>query len=228
MNPAPFASRITGTGSAFPETRVTNHDLSKTLDTNDEWIRERTGIEERRISRVGDPNETNSALGYKASIQALEMAGKKADDIDLIIFSTCTPEKLLPSTACLLQSKLGAKRAWALDINAGCSGFVNAVSIADQYLSTGQYKTALVVGADLLSAFTNWTDRGSCILFGDAAGAAVMERVPASSTSRIISTHLGSDGSLGDLFFIEAGGSWMEVSADALATHKNKMNMKGR
>ena len=223
-----FAARISGTGSAFPERRVTNDDLSKTLDTNDAWIRERTGISERRISVTGKPEEFNSSLGLRAAQRALEMAGKAATDIDQIIYATCTPDTLLPSTACWLQQKLGATRAWGIDMNAACSGFVFGVSTAEQLIRSGHVKTSLVVGADTLSAFTNWEDRGSCILFGDGAGAVVVERTDANAKSRILGSHLGSDGNLWELFHIPAGGSNLEITPERYEQKLHKMHMKGK
>ncbi len=225
----PYASRITGTGSAFPEKRLTNDDLSKLVETNDEWIRERTGITERRVARP-DLNEAdkNSSLGALAATRALEMAGKRAEDIDLILYATCTPDTLIPSTACWLQKKIGAKNAWALDVNAACSGFVFALSSADSFIRNGQFKTALVVGGDLLSRFTNWDDRGSCILFGDGVGAMVVERTNPSDKHRICSSHLGSDGTLWDYFHIVAGGSNLPATPELLEQKLDKMQMKGR
>lgn len=225
----PFASRITGTGAAFPEKRLTNDDLSKLVETNDEWIRERTGITERRIARP-DLNEAdkNSSLGAAAATRALEMAGKRAEDIDLILYATCTPDTLIPSTACWLQKKIGASKAWALDMNAACSGFVFALSTADSFIRSGQFKTALVVGGDLLSRFTNWDDRGSCILFGDGVGAMVVERTSATDNHRIYSSHLGSDGTLWDTFHIVAGGSNLPLTPELLEQKQDKMQMKGR
>jgi 3-oxoacyl-[acyl-carrier-protein] synthase III len=223
-----YASRITGTGSAFPETRLTNDDLMKQIETSDEWIRERTGIQERRIVRPGTESERNSSLGARAAMQALEMAGKRPEDIDLILYSTCTPDTLIPSTACWVQKKLGAKRAWALDLNAACSGFVFGVATADSFIRNGQFKTALVIGADILSAFTNWDDRGSCILFGDGAGAAIIERTDATNPRRILSAHLGSDGEQWELFYVPAGGSNQAVTPDMHEQKCDKMRMKGR
>jgi 3-oxoacyl-[acyl-carrier-protein] synthase-3 len=231
MNPSslPFASRITGTGSAFPEKRLTNDDLSKLVETNDEWIRERTGISERRIARPDlYESEKNSSLGAVAATRALEMAGKRAEDIDLILYATCTPDTLIPSTACWLQKKIGATQAWALDVNAACSGFVFALSTADSFIRNGQFKTALVVGGDLLSRFTNWDDRGSCILFGDGVGAMVVERTSATDSHRIYSSHLGSDGTLWDTFHIVAGGSNLPLTPELLEQRQDKMQMKGR
>lgn len=223
-----LASRICGTGSAFPEHRVTNHDLSKTLDTNDEWIRERTGIIERRLSERGNPAEQNSSLGYQASLRALEMAGKTAADVDAIFYATCTPDTPVPATACWLQQKLGANKAWAIDLNAACSGFVFGLSMADQYIQTGQIQTALVIGAEVLSSITNWEDRSSAILFGDGAGAVVVEKTSAESPHRILSSHLRTDGSLWDLFYIPAGGSSLPITPEIQAQKKDKMFMKGR
>jgi 3-oxoacyl-[acyl-carrier-protein] synthase-3 len=223
-----FASKLTGTGSAFPQNVVTNDDLSKTLDTNDEWIRERTGIRQRRVARPGELADRNSSLGAAAATRALEMAGKSASDIDLILYATCTPDTLIPSTACWLQNKIGATRAWALDLNAACSGFVFALATADNFIRAGQFKTALVVGADLLSAFTNWQDRGSCIIFGDGAGAAVVERTTTDDPSRILSSHLGSDGNYWDLFHIVGGGSNQPITTENVTQNLDKMQMKGR
>ena len=226
---SPFASKITGTGSAFPENRVTNDDLAKRgLETNDEWIRERTGIRERRISRPGFEGEHNSSLGLRAATRALEMAGKRPEDIDQILYATCTPDTLIPSTACWLQKKLGAKKAWAMDVNGACSGFVFGVGTADQFIRSGATRTALVVGGDVLSTFTNWEDRGSCILFGDGAGAVVIEQTAADSPNRVLSSHMGSDGELWDFFHVVAGGSNQEVTAEMRAAKLDKMQMKGR
>ena len=220
----PFAARITGTGAAHPEQALTNDELSQRIETSDEWIRERTGIRERRISKPGLESEFNSALGTRAALRALEMAGKRPEDIDAILVATCT---LIPSTACWIQQKLGAQRAWAMDINAACSGFVYAISVANQYISTGLYKTILVIGSETLSSFTNWQDRSSCILFGDGAGAVVLEQVPTDSPRKILSSHMRSDGRLWDLFHIVAGGSRMETTAEVHAAGLDKMQMKG-
>ena len=225
---SPFAARITGTGSAFPKRRVTNHDLSKTLDTNDEWIRERTGIVERRLSEAGNPAEQNSSLGFRAATLALEMAGKKPEDIDMILYATCSPDTLIPSTSCWLQNKLGATRAWGQDINAACSGFIYGLATADQFLRSGHAKTALVVGGEVLSTMVNWEDRGSAILFGDGAGAAILERTSANSPHRLISSHMRTDGTLWELFHMPAGGSNMEVTPERHAQKLDKMSMKGK
>lgn len=216
------AARIIGIGSAFPEKHLTNAELIRMLarhdiDTSDQWILERTGIRERRIANVENEAETNSSLGTRAARKALKMAGRKAEDIDQIIYATCSPDTLLPSTACWLQKKLGAHNAWSMDINAACSGFIYGLVTAQQFILTGQAQTVLVVGGEVLSQITNWSDRSSCILFGDAAGAVIVERVPARSRQRILSSHLTSNGSLSALFYVPAGGSNLEVTPERYA-----------
>lgn len=228
MSNTMYASKITGTGSGFPSRRVTNQDLSKFVDTTDEWIRERTGISERRLVEKGNPADLNSSLGYKSAQQALEMAGKTAADIDAIFYATCSGDTLVPSTACWLQQKLGATRAWGIDLNAACSGFVFGVSMADQYIKTGMVKTALVVGTDVTSAFVNWKDRSSCVLFGDGSGAAVIERTDPTSHSRILSSHLQTDGALWEVFHMPAGGSAMEITPEVHELGLDKYHMKGK
>lgn len=223
-----YAAKITGTGSGFPETRVTNDDLSRRVETNDAWIRERTGIAERRLSRPGVVSEQNSSLGARAAMNALEMAGKRPEDIDAILYSTSSPDTPIPSAACRFQHKIGAKNAWALDVNAACSGFVYAMSVADQFIKTGHARTVLVVGADVLSSYVNWQDRGTCILFADGAGAAVVERTDANDPHRILSTHLKSDGHLAEMLQTIAGGSNLEVTPDVHAQKLDKIQMNGR
>ncbi|MBW2605280.1 MAG: ketoacyl-ACP synthase III [Deltaproteobacteria bacterium] len=228
-----FAAKITGTGSAFPKKRITNDSIVQKLSesgitTSDQWIRERTGICERRFSAVDKPEEHNSSLGFSAAQKALEMAEKSPQSIDQIIYATCSPDTLLPSTACWLQHKLGADQAWAMDINAACSGFVYGLSTAEKFIQSGQVKTALVVGGEVLSPILNWEDRNSCILFGDGAGAAVVEQVSSDSSHRILHSHLRSDGNLWDLLYVPAGGSNMEVTPERYAQKLNKLTMKGR
>ena len=174
-----FAARITGTGSAFPKNRVTNSNIVTKLgelgiETSEEWIRERTGIYERRISNLENPKEQNSSLAFSAAQKALDMAGKSPEDIDQIIYATCSPDTPLPSSACWLQHKMGAFKAWAMDINAACSGFIYGLATAEQFIRSGQVTTSLVVGAEVLNPILNWEDRNSCILFGDGAGAAIV------------------------------------------------------
>lgn len=228
-----FAARITGTGSAFPKKRVTNNDIVQKLSklgvsTSDEWIRERTGICERRISDFENPEEHNSSLGFSAAQKALEMAGKSPQSIDQIIYATCSPDMPLPSTACWLQHKIGANRAWAMDINAACSGFIYGLSTAEKFIQAGQVKTALVVGGEVLNPILNWEDRNSCILFGDGAGAAVVEQVSSNSSHRILYSHFRSDGNLWDLLYVPAGGSNMELTPERYAQKLNKLKMKGK
>ncbi|MFO7970922.1 MAG: beta-ketoacyl-ACP synthase III [Desulfobacterales bacterium] len=228
-----FAARVTGTGSAFPKNRMSNAGIVKRLaklgvQTSDTWIRERTGIRERRVSDVENPAEQNSSLGFSAAQNALKMAEKSAEDIDQIIYATCSPDTLLPSTACWLQHKLGASKAWAMDINAACSGFIYGLATADKFIQTGQVKTSLVVAGEVLSPLVNWEDRTTCILFGDGAGAAVVERVPSDSTHRILSSQLLSNGNLWDFIWVPAGGSNMEVNPERYSRKLHKIKMKGR
>lgn len=163
--------RITGTGSALPEKIVTNFELQNLVETSDEWIRERTGIAERRIST----GETVSSLSAEACIKALEMVGRQPEEVDLILVATCSPELLLPCCACQVQDRIGAVKAVAFDVNAACSGFLFALNTAYAYLQTGIYQNALIVGSEVLSKLVDWTDRGTCVLFGDGAGAAFVE-----------------------------------------------------
>ncbi len=228
-----YHARITGTGSAFPKQRVTNEDIANKLakldiDTNDNWIQSRTGIRERRYSDLNNPDEHNSSIGVAAAKKALEMAGKTPADINQIIYATCSPDTLIPSTACWLQHKIDAPHAWAMDINAACSGFVYGIATAEQFIRSGQTQTALVVGAEVMHPFMNWQDRSSCILFGDAAGAAIVERCDLDSPRRILSSHLLSDGNLWELLYIPAGGSSMEVTPGRFSKNLHKMRMYGK
>ena len=181
--------KITGTGSALPEKIVTNFDLQELVETSDEWIQKRTGIAQRRIST----GETVSVLAAKACERALEMAGKTAAEVDMILVATCSPELLLPCCACQVQDLIGAADAVAFDLNAACSGFLFALNTANAYLQTGVYKNALIVGSEVLSKLVDWKDRGTCILFGDGAGAAVL----AAAEGRNFRGVLHSDGSKG-------------------------------
>ncbi|MBW2443016.1 MAG: ketoacyl-ACP synthase III [Deltaproteobacteria bacterium] len=228
-----YAARITGTGSAFPERRMTNDDVARKLtefglETSDQWIQERTGIVERRISNVGNEAERNSSLAARAAIKALEMAGRQAEEIDQIIYATCSPDTPLPSTACWLQQKIGAHRAWVMDINAACSGFIYGVVTAEQFIRSGHSRTVLVIGAEVLSHYINWQDRTICILFGDGAGAAVVERVAPRSRRRVLASYLSSDGTLSELLIVPAGGSALEVTPERYAQNLHKIRMSGR
>jgi 3-oxoacyl-[acyl-carrier-protein] synthase-3 len=192
-------SRIIGTGSYLPARVLTNQELEKTVDTTDEWIRERTGIEERHIAAEG---ETTCDLAEWAARRAMDAAGITPADIDLIIVATTTPDRIFPSTACLLQQRLDNHGSAAFDVQAVCTGFVYALGIADKFIRTGSAKRALVVGAETLSRIVDWSDRGTCVLFGDGAGAVILE---ASDEPGILSTHLHADGSYSDLLTVPGG-----------------------
>lgn len=228
-----FRARITGTGSAFPKKRFTNDDIVKKLEkfglkTSDAWIKERTGIHERRLSDIDDVKERNSSLAAAATHQALEMAGRTPEDIDQIIYATCTPDTLIPSSGCWLQKKIGASRAWAMDINAACSGFIYGLVTADQFIRTGKMKTVLVVGAEVMSSIINWEERNSCILFGDGAGVAVVEQVEADSKQCILTSSLSSDGNLWELLYVPAGGSNLETTPERYSKNLHKLTMNGK
>jgi 3-oxoacyl-[acyl-carrier-protein] synthase-3 len=192
-------SRIVGTGSYLPEKVLTNADLEKMVDTNDEWIVSRSGIRERHIAADG---ETTGDLAFQAATRALEAAGMQGSDIELVVLGTTTPDIIFPSTACLLQHRIGANGCPAFDVNAACSGFVYALSIADQFIRSGMVKNALVVGAETLSRMIDWSDRGTCVLFGDGAGAVVLK---ADSEPGIISTHMHADGGKKELLYNPKG-----------------------
>jgi len=192
-------SKIIGTGSYLPEKIVTNADLEKVLDTTDEWIRDRTGISERRIARKG---ETSGDMAEVAAQRAMKAAGVDPSEIGLLIVGTTTPDLVFPSTACLLQARLGLPDCGAMDVNAACSGFMYALSIADKYIRCGDVKKALVIGVDKLSAMTDWNDRGTAVLFGDGAGAVVLE---ASDEVGILSTHIHAAGRHSDLLSVDVG-----------------------
>jgi len=215
-------ARITGTGSYAPKKVITNHDLEKLVDTSDDWITERTGIKERRIAEKG---QNTSDLAYEASRKALKAAGLEADELDLILGATMTPDMILPSMSCVLQEKLGARKAAAFDLYAACSGFIYGMSVADAFIRSGMYKNVLLVGAEILSRFTDWEDRSTCILFGDGAGAVVLQRH--AGKRGILSTHLHSDGSLGDLLHVPAGGAQHPASHDTIRKRMHFIRMKG-
>ena len=192
-------ARIAGTGSYLPEKVLTNDDLAKLVDTSDEWIAARTGIRERHVAAEG---ETTSDLAYQASLRALEAAGVEAGELDLIIMGTTTPDLIFPSAACLLQHKLGANGCPAFDVNAACSGFIYALTIADKFIRSGAARTALVVGSETLTRMLDWSDRGTCVLFGDGAGAVVLK---ADAETGILSTHMHADGGKKELLWNPVG-----------------------
>lgn len=215
-------SRIISTGSFVPEHTVTNHDLEKLVDTSDEWITERTGIRERRIVNGA---QAASDLAYEASKKALKRAQLKAKDIDLIIVATVSGDMPFPSTACFLQSRLGAKNAAAFDLNAACSGFIYNLHIAQSLIKTGMHKRILVVGTEVLSKFTDWHDRSTCVLFGDGAGAVILEGTK--ERRGIYSTHIYSDGNLSELIILPGGGSRHPASSQSIRRKLHFMKMKG-
>ncbi len=215
-------SRIISTGSFLPEKVLTNHDLEKMVDTSDEWIIERTGIKERRIA---SENQAASDLAHEASKVALERAALKAKDIDLIIAATVTGDMPFPSTACILQDKLGSKKAAAFDINAACSGFLYGLYIADGFIRSGMHKRILVVGTEVLSKITDWNDRTTCVLFGDGAGAAIVE--PTKENRGIISMSINSDGNMWDLLHMPGGGSRLPASRESVDKGLHYIKMKG-
>jgi len=211
-------SRITGTGGYLPEKILTNHDLEKMVDTSDEWITDRTGIKKRHIA--GD-NETTCDLAEHAARAAIDAAGIDLQSIDLIVVATTTPDRVFPSTACLLQDRLGVRGCAAFDVQAVCTGFIYAMTVADKFIKSGTHKRALVVGAETLSRIIDWTDRGTCVLFGDGAGAVIME---ASETAGIMSTHIHADGSYKDLLTVPAG---VSQGYDQLINGTAYMTMQG-
>ncbi len=215
-------ARIIGTGSYVPKKVLTNHDLEKMVETSDEWIVERTGIKERRICERG---QSTSDLAYEASVRALKAAGIGAQDLDVIIVGTLTPDTHMPSMGCVLQARLHARKAAAFDIYAACSGFLYGLSVADAFIRSGMHGTILVIGAEALSRYTDWKDRTTCVLFGDGAGAVVLQRH--AGKRGILSTHLHSDGSFGDLLHIPAGGATHPASHDTVDRGQHYIKMKG-
>lgn len=214
--------RIISTGSYVPENVITNHDLEKIVDTSDEWITERAGIKERRIV---NGNQAASDLACEAASAALKRAHLKSRDIDLIVVATISGDMPFPSTACILQSKLGAKNAAAFDLNAACSGFIYGLHIANSFIKSGSHSRILLVGSEVLSKFTDWQDRTTCILFGDGAGAVIIE---ATKEKRgILSTHIKSDGSLSELICLPGGGSRYPCSRDSIMKKLHFIKMKG-
>ncbi len=232
MNPPPPPARnvkakrtvsIIGTGSYLPERVLTNADLEKMVETNDEWIVSRTGIKERRIAA---DDESTSDLAAKAALSAMQNAGITADEIDLILVATVTPDMFFPSTACFVQTKIGAKNAACFDVSAACSGFLYAVEIAQQFITSHTYDTILVIGAEKLSSIVDWTDRNTCVLFGDGAGAAILRH--RGGGHGVISTFMGSDGGLSDILYIPGGGSKFPITKDNADQRLNCIKMNGK
>jgi len=216
-------AHITGWGMAVPEAILTNADLEKMVETSDEWITSRTGIRERRIAAK---NESTASLAARAGLRALESTSLAARQLDLIIVASASPEHLFPATACLVQDALGATRAGAFDLSAACSGFIYAVQMAAQSIRTGAIDSALVIGAETLSRLVNWEDRETCVLFGDGAGAFVLEA--RDTPGGVLSGVLRSDGSGGSLLTVPAGGSRMPASVETLERNLHTIHMNGR
>jgi len=214
---------IIGTGSYLPERVLSNHDLEKLVETSDEWITSRTGIKERRIAAE---DEHTSDLAAKAGFSALENAGISAEEVDLILVATITPDMFFPSTACFVQSKIGAKNAACFDVSAACSGFLYAIEIAQQFITSHTYDTILVIGADKLSSILDWTDRNTCVLFGDGAGAAVLRH--RGGGHGVISTFMASDGGLSDILYIPGGGSRFPITKENADSRLNCIKMNGK
>ncbi|MCK5145170.1 ketoacyl-ACP synthase III [bacterium] len=215
-------AKILGTGSALSGKVLSNFDLEKMVDTNDEWIRERTGIERRYILEEG---KANSDLAAPAAEEALKEAGLVAEDLDMIIIATITPDTSFPSTACRVQAKIGAKNAAAMDVAAACSGFIYGLTLANSLIATGAAKHVLVIGSEVLSRITDWEDRGTCILFGDGAGAAVLG--PSEGDKGILSAYIKADGRLGDLLHLPGGGSLNPATHETVDQRLHYIKMEG-
>jgi len=224
INKPLYDAKISGTGSYLPTKRINNLYFEKRLDTSDEWIRTRTGMWERRW--VND-KQAASDLAYEASKKALKAAGLKAKDLDLIIVGTISPDHPFPSTACILQKKLGIKNIPAFDLSAGCTGFVYAMTVAAQFVQNGTYEHVLVVGVEILSRITNMSDRNTAILFGDGAGAAIISKAKKEMSSRIMDYHITADGSEYELLIQEAGGSRMPASHESVEKNLHTVYMEG-
>jgi 3-oxoacyl-[acyl-carrier-protein] synthase-3 len=213
---------IIGTGICLPTRILSNQDLEQMVETNDEWITERTGIKERRIAAA---EEATVDLAERAARQALERAGVRAEDLDLIILATATPDRFVPPAACLVQHRLGAKNAFAFDLNAACSGFLYGLAVGSQFINSRSSRYILVIGAETLSRIIDWSDRNTCILFGDGAGAAVLG--PAKEKEGLLSFYMRSDGSGEDLLQVPAGGSRLPASHQTVAEGLHFIKMKG-
>lgn len=219
----PIYAHVTGWGMAVPDRIMTNQELEKIVDTNDEWIRSRTGIVERRIA---GPDQTTATLAVDAAFHALRMANFPPARLDLIIVATSSPEHLFPATACLVQDRIGATNAGAFDLSAACSGFIYALNMAAQAIRSGSIQTALVIGSETLSRIVNWQDRDTCILFGDGAGAFILQASP--DPGGVLSAVMRSDGSGGDLLSIPAGGSRLPTTRETVENGLHYIQMNGR
>lgn len=217
-----FTAGIIATGSYLPSKILTNSELETMIETTDEWIITRTGIKERRIAAK---DEATSDLATKAALKAMEAGNVKPEEIDLIIVATVTPDMVFPSTACLVQKNIGATKAAAFDLEAACTGFIYGTAMADQMVKTGFYKKVLVIGAETLSRIVDWSDRNTCVLFGDGAGAAIIGQVP--EGSGILANYLGADGNGGEFLKLPAGGSRLSTTEDTLKSRLHYINMKG-
>ncbi len=215
---------IIGTGSYAPEKILTNDDLARIVDTSDEWITTRTGIKQRRI---GAKDELTSDMAAKAALRALEQAQVPASEVELLIVATATPDMVFPATACFVQKKIGASNAACLDVSAACAGFLFAVEIAQQFITSQTYDTVLVIGADKLTAITNWTDRNTCVLFGDGAGAALLGHRDGTAHG-VISTYMGSDGAFSDILFMPGGGTKTPITKENAHLHLQTIHMSGK
>lgn len=218
-------SRIVGIGTYVPENILTNFDLEKIVDTSDEWIRERTGISERHIIEKNS-TENNSDIGKNAALSAMKSANISAEEIDCIICGTFTPDSAFPSTACIIQDKIGAKNATAFDISAACSGFIYSLLVADSFIQSGKYKTVLVVGSEIISRVLDWTDRNTCVLFGDGAGAVIL-KASEKPDHGILSIYTKSDGSLGNMLSLSAWGSPRYLKMNGGEVFKYAVRMMG-
>ena len=214
---------ITAVGSYVPARVLTNGELEKLVDTSDEWIVSRTGIKERHIAAA---DEFTSDLAAKAALRAMDRAEISADQIDLIIVATITPDMPFPSTSCLVQQKIGARRAAAFDIEAACSGFIFGLEIGQQFIMSRTYDTVLVIGAEKLSSIVNWKDRNTCVLFGDGAGAAILQHRP--QAHGLLTACMGSDGSKGDLLSMPGGGSRCPATAESVSAGLHYLRMEGK
>src|SRR5438132_2347257 len=214
---------IIGTGSYVPDKILTNADLSNIVDTSDDWITTRTGIKERRIAAK---DENTSDMAAKAALKAMEQAKISPKDINLILVATATPDMLFPATACFVQKKIGATSAACLDISAACAGFLFGLEIAQQFITSHTCETVLVIGAEKLTSITNWTDRNTCVLFGDGAGAAVLQH--RGGAHGVISTHMGSDGQFADILFMPGGGCHTPITRENVDKNLQTIHMSGK